>query len=177
MLFLVTILLFLLTLGGWYLFQRWRAEQYKREAIRSLLPEMALAMKEMAASQNLSLYFSNYTAQQLGASHDWLLQSIPKNYQSCGLDGDEQALIARLVSSHEQLEVNRLSYNKRFVASEIEHLGRTYFEIFKSAIRFKSSIKKFVKDLITSTKRDKSVFTLFVSFFILRKSLLIKHIN
>jgi ATP-dependent exoDNAse (exonuclease V) beta subunit (contains helicase and exonuclease domains) len=113
------IILFILTLGGWYLFRQHQLELQKRENIRSLLPKVKAGLAAIDEKQNLALYFSNFDARALGNAQVDLLQAIPKNYKSCGLDSSESELINRLISSHEKLNEIRAAYNRLFVQNEI----------------------------------------------------------
>ncbi|NRF37568.1 UvrD-helicase domain-containing protein [Pedobacter foliorum] len=127
----IQIILFIVTLGLWYLFKQHQAELQKRENIRTLLPKIEAALKAIDQQQNMRFYFSNFGAEGLRNAQADLLRAIPKNYKNCGLDSSENELIYRFVSTHERMNEIRATYNQRFVSSEITKY-KAYFSTLDS---------------------------------------------
>ncbi|WP_316757687.1 UvrD-helicase domain-containing protein [Pedobacter aquatilis] len=114
------ILLFILSFGILYFFKQRQAELEKRAKIRNLIPNILTAIDEFRKTQGLVLYFSKRDAAKLSATQSELLNAIPKNYQKCGLNDKEISSIAEFVSYHQNLEMIREGYNKRFIIHEIK---------------------------------------------------------
>jgi len=115
----VQVVLFVLSCGFLYWLKTRQQELERRENIRALIPDIALALKDISKKQDMVLYFSNDDAKRLRANHAQLLRAIPTSFRDCGLDDTEQAVISRFLEAHENMEEIRRAYNELFIPHEI----------------------------------------------------------
>ncbi|MDN3585655.1 UvrD-helicase domain-containing protein [Pedobacter aquatilis] len=113
------LLLFLCSLGLWQYYLMCRAEKSRWENLRSLIPEIRLAIRALGDTQDMLFYFSAMKAQGLLQCYAVLLDSVPKDYKNCGLEAEEQALVGHFLWSFANLEQIRSDYNERFIPMEI----------------------------------------------------------
>ncbi|KIA96587.1 hypothetical protein OC25_02295 [Pedobacter kyungheensis] len=116
---LVKIILFILTLGGWYLYYRWQQHQLDKAELISLLPEIEKATAEFGPHFSGNKYFAHYDYLQLRFRHALLLSKIPKKYNNYNLSDQEFKTIDRFAGLHQGITKYRSDYNREFTNSEI----------------------------------------------------------
>ncbi len=116
---LVKIILFIISLGAWYVYYRWRKHQENKEELIKLLPALQKASESFNRYFSGERYFAHYDYLKIRSAQQQLLSKIPKHYQNYGLTSDELKIVDRLVLLHQEITKYRSDYNQTFSRSEI----------------------------------------------------------
>ncbi|RQO77810.1 hypothetical protein DBR40_07495 [Pedobacter sp. KBW01] len=116
----VKILLFILTLGAWYIYYRWRKRLEDKQELIALLPAIEKAVLDFGPYFDGSRYFAHYDYLQIRSEHADLLSRIPKNYHSYNLSAQEFETIDRFAGLHRDSQKHRSAYNQAFTRAETD---------------------------------------------------------
>jgi DNA helicase-4 len=123
---LLKVILVILSLGIWYLYERWKKVQKNKQELIALLPQIEKATAEFNPYFSGNRYFANYDYLQLKSRHTGLLSRIPKNYPSYNLSEQEFKIVDRFAGLHRNIEKTRSDYNQAFTKSETDRY-RSFF--------------------------------------------------
>jgi DNA helicase-4 len=123
---LVKIILFILSLGIWYLYDRWQKAKKNRQELIELLPQIEKATAEFNPYFSGEKYFAHYDYHQIRSRHSSLLLRIPKDYPRYNLTEQEFKTVDRFASLHSKIEKHRSDYNQAFTRSETDRY-RSFF--------------------------------------------------
>jgi DNA helicase-4 len=77
---LVKIILFIISLGIWFLYDRWRKAQKNKQELIELLPQIEKATAEFTPYFSGEKYFAHYDYLQIRSRHTSLLSRISQFY-------------------------------------------------------------------------------------------------
>jgi DNA helicase IV len=123
---LLKIILVILSLGIWHLYERWKKVQKNKQELIALLPLIEKATAEFNPYFSGNKYFAHYDYLQLKSRHAVLLSRIPKDYPSYNLIEQEFNIVDRFAGLHRNIDKTRSEYNQAFTKSETDRY-RSFF--------------------------------------------------